>query len=69
MDYGGPRKEFFLLFLREATDRLMEAQGLVQNAVFLGQKYYYVFGLVVGMYASSFLILLPVIRFVGKWFC
>ena len=48
-DYGGPRKEFFHLFLTEARDMLTENDcELVNIDAHVDSQLYYVYGLITG---------------------
>lgn len=52
VDLGGPRKEFFVYFLKEISamlvkqDRLINTKEIVE--LYCGRRLYYYFGLVIG---------------------
>lgn len=48
LDFGGPRKEFFTIFLREMAELLIESGTLKYSESHLDMQYYYYFGLVTG---------------------
>ena len=51
-DYGGPRKEFLQLYLREASEKLIHQRTLVENSAYLTARQYYCLGVVMGVYVK-----------------
>lgn len=48
LDYGGPRREFLTIFLRELSLLLLQDGNLVDDERYLDKRYYYYFGLMAG---------------------
>ena len=66
-DYGGPRKEFLEIYLRERSEKFIQQQKLMENPAYLTARQYYCLGVVMGMYLKYGPFVICCFAFEASW--